>query len=546
MKALLITLFLAAQAMGEEISVASNPQITVPEESIIHGIVLIEANANPASISRKKGVQVELGKARPASLRAALEPYIGKPIDAEVLSEIKETIHRSYFRDKGSYVVILFPEQEIGDGILVLQILEGTVGKISYSGLQWMPESVLEKKIDLRPGDRVNDHALLNKLALLNQNPFWGTRLIYSPGQRRGTIDLDFVSEDRLPVRPFAGSDNTGFRDDNQNRLFAGFNWGNAFGRGDLFTYQYTAAPGFHRFQAHVASYTSFLPWEHILEAYACYAQIYPALSGLNVKGKNVQGSLRYQIPWKPFYNTGFSAYWEGGIDYKWQNSNLFFSGTPQQEVNSVATLAIAQMEVGYALRTMLGENNVNFKGQIFFSPWKDLFPHQTTTDFNNARPKSDPRYAYFRFALGDQWKFYEEWALSSLMRLQFAITTLPASEQFALGGYDTVRGYYEQQFLADDMICLNEEIYSPILHPFSTWKDQQLVFLAFLDWGYGHNHSAIEGKFIRQNLLGIGPGFRYDILPYFHCRGDYGFQLKAIPGGSLVGRFHFSIVADY
>jgi len=545
-KTLLVTWFLAIHAMAEDVSVAANPQVTVLEGSVVRGIAVIEATENPSSVVRKEGVQVELGKTRPASLRAALAPYIGKPINAEVLSEIKEVIHVSFFRDKGSYVVILFPEQDISDGILVLQILEGTVGKVSYRGLKWMPESVLETKLNLCPGDRVNEQALLNKLAMLNRNPFWGTSLIYSPGQRKGTIDLEFVSEDRFQLRPFAGADNTGFRDNNQNRLFAGFNWGNALDRGDLFTYQYTAAPGFHRFQSHVADYTCFLSWQHILEVYGCYAHTIPALPGLSVTGKNAQASLRYQIFRKPFYTADFSSYWEGGLDYKWQNSNLFFSGTPQQEVASATSLTITQVEIGYGLRTMLEENNVNFKGQIFISPWQGLFPHQSTTAFENARPHSHPRYAYFRFALGDQWEFFKDWTLSSLFRAQVATGTLPPSEQFALGGFDTVRGYFEQQFLADDMICINEELYFPMLHPFSTWKDQQLVFLAFLDWGYGYNYSSISSQFKRQNLLGIGPGFRYDILPYFHCRGDYGFQLTSIPGGSLFGRFHFSLIADY
>ena len=74
------------------------------------------------------------------------------------------------------------------------------------------------------------------------------------------------------------------------------------------------------------------------------------------------------------------------------------------------------------------------------------------------------------------------------------------------------------------------------------------LTFLAFLDYGVGHNFkNDFHGVSSTEHLLGIGPGVRYEIYPYLSLRADYGFKFhKFENSGPSSGKFHFSATASY
>jgi hemolysin activation/secretion protein len=177
----------------------------------------------------------------------------------------------------------------------------------------------------------------------------------------------------------------------------------------------------------------------------------------------------------------------------------------------------------------------------ITFSPWKNLLPFQSTTAYNQLRNGSHVRYGYLRLSASHRYQLPSKCVLVGLLRGQGATGALPTSEQFGLGGADTVRGYYEQQFVADNAVLLNLEFYSPPLSLFKG-KKNELTFLAFFDYGWGYNYEFSAPEFETQSLYGIGPGLRYDILPNFSLRLDYGFQLRGVPGDHRIGRLNFSI----
>jgi hemolysin activation/secretion protein len=526
--------------------VATNPRVVSSkgEEIPIQGLVIMKGDLHHTKIKRAKGITLNLGDNTPPSLKAALQPYLRAPLNKTTLDQIKNVILKSYKEDNQEYVIALIPEQKVSDGIIVIQVLEGMAGDISFLGQKWTSKSNLENKIDLYRGNPVDLNQLLNNLAWVNRNPFHSTQMIFSEGKRPNEIDVEFITHDRFTVRPFIGSDNTGVLVNGQTRYYAGFNWGNAFWRDDILTYQYTASNDFHHFQSHVANYTAFInSLQHNLEVYGAYALIHPMIPELRVEGKNAQGSLRYQILHKPL-SSRFAGFWEFGCDYKWQNSNLFFTSNPAEVPTPMTLLTINQLLFGYSLRDQLSDHGLSFKAEIIASLWKDLFPHQTGKSFETARPFSKPRYAYLQVALSDQWHFTKNWFLSMLFRGQVATGTLPASEEYGLGGQDTVRGYYEQQFIADNAAVVNLELYAPSFTLFKKLKDTVHI-LAFVDYAYGYNYHETPGL-VQANLLGIGPGVRYDIVPYFHFQADYGFQLLTIPGGTLFGRIQIGGTLSY
>ncbi len=529
------------------IQAAASPRVSDDGEALlIEGFSLVPGGTLVDRIPRNHGVNIYLESADYAPLIAGLEELMNRPLDDSLINDAKKTIVTFFREERDTYVVAVVPVQPVTNGNIIFQILEGRVGSIQYKGQKWFSERVIRKALGIEVGEPINETSFLNSVTWLNRNPFLHTQMILVPGQEKGITDLTFKTVDRFPVRFYAGSDNTGVLSVGTVRLFAGFNWGDAFMMGDLLSYQYTATPNCHNLQTHVVNYTSFLPWRNILTIFGCYGQVYPTIPSYNVNGINIQGSARYEIPIPPTYGA-FRSSSTTGFDYKYITSNLFFVGNlaenPQAPSNQV--IAITQFLFNYQMQRNWARDFFSLRIDNFVSPWKDWLPHQTTAAYAGLREGSHVRYAYWRVSLNQVHKTPGNWTCSFMARGQLATGTLPTSEQFGLGGADTVRGYYEQQFVADDALCMNFEVYPPPFPLFKKFKNE-LAFLAFVDYGYGYNYTAFQPTFIEKTLIGLGPGIRYDIPPYVSVKMDYGFQVIGIPGDHRTGRFHFAVNASY
>ncbi len=543
----LLPLILIAQEK-QLIKAAGSPRVVKDQKQfIIKGYTLVPGGTEVAQIKREPGVHilVNLSGEDTHALALQLEPLLNQPLTETLVMQVKKTIVDYYRKNYGLYVAAIVPIQRVSNGVVVLQLLDGHVGTIEYRGQKWFSERVIANALGIKPGEPLIETEFLNDVTWANRNPFRNTQIVLVPGSQKGETNLIFITKDRFPVRFFVGFDNTGFKSNNVYRLFTGFNWGNAFMIGDILSYQYTAAPNFHSFQSHVVNYTSFLPWQHIFTIFGTYGTVFPNIPDFQVEGKNIQGSFRYQVPIRPLYGM-FRHHVEWGFDWKYLTSNLFFVGDIDQATASNQTITITQFMTSYKFQQNWTDSLLTFKMDMVFSPWKDwIFPFQTTSDYNDQRPGSDVRYVYWRGSLSHLYVMKRGITISAQARGQLAAAILPTAEQFGLGGMNTVRGYYEQQFVADDAICINLEAYTPKISPFKI-KDQ-LSFLVFLDYGFGYNYISLNPMlFTSQNLLGIGPGIRYDISSYLTSRLDYGFQIIALPEDKKFGRFHFSITASY
>lgn len=467
-----------------------------------------------------------------------LSDFIGKATLEKTLLEVQERV-LAYLENQGQFAVTAsYPEQDISSGTIVLNVSYPTIESIQIKGNKWQSNSFYEKQIGLAIGDSLDTAQLLNTVAWDNRNPFRYAEVIVAPNTDKGVVDLEMLVKDRFAFRPFAGADNTGTNLTDTTRLWAGVSWGKAFGRSDILTYQYISAPNPSKFFAHIGSYLIFLPWKHELLFFGGYSAIHPNIPSFTHEGISVQASFRYGIPIKPLYQPKLQTF-TFGIDYKNINSNVFFieAGPAIPVIAHQAT--ITQAYLSYAWE----KNELIVKAELLGSPCSWL-PNQTESRYHQLRPHSRVEYIYGRFALGDLYGKIENVSFGWLLRAQGASGPLLPSEQFGLGGYDTVRGYEERDFLADNMACLNLELRAPRLSFFR--KKDELIFLAFTDIAGGYNFQSEQSSETKQYLWSTGLGARYQIAPYLTFRADYGFQLHHIFGEDQLGRFHLGGSLSY
>ena len=501
------------------------------------------------------------------SLRNIIHPFLSKPLTPQLLADLRGAIVQYYKSTQHPTARVLLPQQTASNGVIQLLISTYKLGKTIYTGNQWYSSDYLSRFLHISPGQEISEDVLLNDLSWINRNPFHKANVKFVPSSTPGVMDLQISAKDRSPLRYYFRGDNTGSDSTGNIRYAAGFSWGNAFWLGDIMTYEYSTSNEVKRVQLHKFNYTSFLPWKHVVLLFGSYNNLKPIVPKAKSKSISYQSKIRYTIPFKPLYTVLAQDFTFGG-DFKHTNSNtisLQEGAQVEQGIPPVIrTINVTMFYMAYTMSTSyiagenIGKHNINLSLESWFSPCHFL-DHQNTKEYNLNRPFSRPRFAYAYLTLGDTYYLPMKFALAALLRVQRAYSTLPSTELFGLGGYNTVRGYKERVFNTDNGLIFNFEVRSPPIMCFPKLKDK-LLFLGFVDYGIGNNfHPAVATKkfpkdHATQFLLSAGGGLRYNINPYLAARIDYGFKLHEMfsrdPIARLArngyGRWHIGVLLSY
>ncbi len=423
-------------------------------------------------------------------------------------------------------------------------VTENRIGQVEYVGNTHFSNSLLNKYLQLKPGDPVNLPEVMNNVARMNRSPFHQTEVVFAPGAVDGTTDVRLITQDRPPVRLFGGADDTGDNFTGNLRWMAGLNWANVFNADQILTYQYTGSDHAKKFWAHTANYVIPLPHAQFLALYGSYYEARPEVPGVDPTGKVGQASSRYNFPIGKLYASILQDL-TVGFDFKSGRKTVALAG--QEKPISDDRAFLTQLVLGYHFGLELESHKISVEPEIFYSP-AQWIPHQSKRDFNGLRPFASPTYVYGRLAAGDNFTF-RSWELGLQSRLQLSSTNLLSTEQFSLGGYNTVRGYSEKQVDLDNALCLNGELKTPAISLLK-WVGKKAVdklsFLLFADYGMGRNHELLAEEKGYHYLLGVGPGVRYNVGPFLTSRLDWAFPLIKAEGHDLRQRIHFSVLLSY
>lgn len=470
--------------------------------------------------------------------------FMEKSLTAEDITAIKREIILYYRDHNRSIVAVQVPEQDVTEGVLTFFITEGKLGEVTVEGNEYFSSNLIKRYIKLKPGEPIDDSTLTNDLNFINRNPFRHADLVYSAGKEVGTTDIEVYVRDHFPLRAYVGVDNTGIKTTDRLRMFTGFNWGYAFWMDHLLSYQYTTSPDFYKFQGHTLSYTALLPWENTLLLYGGYSSTHARINKYQkhpkTHGKSLQVSMRYGVPLKPKPYLLHEI--NVGYDFKRTNNSLEFSESDPfigHETN--LTQFVLEYNFGYEK----GIQKVGFDIEFFISPFSWL-PDQSTEDFHSLNPHASPEYGYSKFAIDYAVRMPMNFMWKLFFEAQVATGSLLPSEQFGLGGYNTVRGYDERTLNSDEGFLVTTEFWSPTFSPTFGILNDVLQFLVFFDYGVAHDIDKIHGIKQTDWLMGVGPGLRYAIGSNLSARLDMGFKLHRNGFSGGIGMAHFSVVGSY
>lgn len=474
------------------------------------------------------------------------DEFINQPITLNLLDRITHEVIRYYRQHDRPIVDALAPEgQDITDGVLQIAVILGKRGEVRVEGAQYFSAGKLAANIQLKMDETITQRGLEEDIAWLNNNPFRTVDVLFERGKEFGETDVVLDVEDRFPLRVYGGVEDSGTELTGKRRWLSGINWGNAFGLDHQLNYQFTSSLDTDVLNAHSFNYKAPLPWRHTASLFGAYVKSDPSTTaaGFNLNGENYQLGFRYNIPLTKLKALNHEL--NLGYDFKRSNNNLDFGGL---SVFSTFT-NVSQFSFSYNGSVKDKWGATSFGSTVNVSPG-DMMGDNRDIEFAASRAFASADYIYSRFNLNRVTRLPKEFSWVAEFQFQVSNKNLLGSEQFGIGGYQTVRGYDAYDAVGDEGVLIKNEIRSPAMallkHLNIEVPKEELQFLWFLDYGSVKNVDLLAGEG-GTDLMSTGVGLRYSIAPYLTLRADYGWQLKSLTATSgRESRLHAGFTLAY
>jgi hemolysin activation/secretion protein len=202
-------------------------EIDIPEKKLELGgekvsIQSVEFSGNKAFSSRV--------------LQRIVAKFIHQAVSISEIGALCEAIESIYAR-KGFFLTKVFaPPQEIQNGVLKIEIIEGKLGEVSVVGNKYYKTKFIARYFEKYQGKPINYHDIIKALLLLDENSDLDVGAVFKKGEQFGTADLIVRVKDVRPLHLMADHNNFGSDHTSPHRTGVKFDWGNLITDGDKFT----------------------------------------------------------------------------------------------------------------------------------------------------------------------------------------------------------------------------------------------------------------------------------------------------------------------
>ncbi|WP_255416795.1 ShlB/FhaC/HecB family hemolysin secretion/activation protein [Thiohalobacter thiocyanaticus] len=175
----------------------------------------------------------------------AVYPYLGPArgiADVEAARKALETL----YRDQGFPTVIVnIPEQDVSEGIVKLEVVQGWVNRMRISGSTYFSLGRIRKSVPaLAEGEVPYLPRVQEQLQALNQESS-DRRItpVFRPGRRPGTVEVELRVKDELPLHGSVELNGRNSADTSRTRASANLRYDNLWQRMHSLSLQYQTSP---------------------------------------------------------------------------------------------------------------------------------------------------------------------------------------------------------------------------------------------------------------------------------------------------------------
>ncbi len=375
-------------------------------------------------------------------LKTLVERFVDQELNLHDLQRAADSITAFYHERGYTLARASIPAQRVERGVVTIQIVEGSFGRVGFSGNTRHSNAFLAARTrNFTSGDLVTTQRLETDLLLLNDLPGISAKSVLAPGSEFGSTDADIRIEEKL-VNFNLGLNNHGRQETGRNRLETTFALNSPFGWGD---------------QLSVSGSTT----EHELVRYWKVGYSLP----LNPIGTR----LAIGASKAAFDVSGAMAVL--GIRGEVDNAELILTH-PFMRTRAETHVLSLSVKRTHLTQSALGLTMADDRLTVANATWQTSVVHPDSaitfaslglsTNFSGSKP--DSVFARWEADVSHITPFYQKWDLYLRGNAVYNRERLPDTEKFSVGGPTSVRGYRPSELRGDSGMLVSAEL----RHPFA------------------------------------------------------------------------------
>jgi hemolysin activation/secretion protein len=468
------------------------------------------------------------------------------------LAELKQAANHitMHYRNEGFGLAWAYvPVQDVKDGVVEIAVVEGRVDKILVTGNAYYSAEFIIDHVDrLQKQNTLSLDSLERGLMILNTYLGMTVRSTLRQGDSPGTTDLYLNAEDKFPISFSIDFDNFGPRSTGEDRLGATLTAFNLYDLGHWVSLRGVTSVDKARGDTTNGRLDYTIPFKDGTRVNA-YASLYDYKAKGPVKVIEPQGSgdvFGIDLSHPVIMNHEMSLSTHLGFDYKTLEQELLGQKNSKDQIRAVTLGASFDYTDDLEGRWNLsGDFRQGLGG--FLGGTKENDPDASRIGADNSFTKFNV--TLFRLQHIASWL-----SLIGKVQAQYAFHELLVSEQFALGGQDSVRGYAPFEFMGDRGYTGTMEArigipwLADVKDPFR--DDRTLVdtvqLAGFLDSGAATRIDPLQGERHKLVLTGAGAGIRIYYPDWVSIRFDVAKPISSFESAS--GRdtwYYISVIVN-
>jgi hemolysin activation/secretion protein len=428
-------------------------------------------------------------------LLRVLGPVVGQTFDFAGLSALADKLS-AYYRAAGyPFARAYLPQQDLQQGALRIEVLEGRYGKITTHGDPSLSPAAQHFLSSLQPGSVIESHQLERVTLILDDQPGVRSTPVVRPGQDVGTGDLAIEVQRDHRYAGEAGIDNDGTRYTGRTRGHLSLDVDSPFTLGDQLSMQ--------------GMYTNESMWF----GSASYALPLGA-SGLRGRISYARSYYALADSFAALKADGTADVSSAGLSYpliRSQRRNITLSGMLEHkrlrdrqgatDSSSDKSSNSIPLSVNFDVRDSLLRGGVSYGALTWTYGRLNLDGALLSTDSTTAR--SAGHFSKLTLDLARIQSVAEHIDAYGRISAQWANKNLDSSQKFGLGGRNGVRAYPGGEGYGDAGAMMQLEL----RYAAGPWMPY-----VFYDVGrIKANHSPWTSDPNHRTLAGAGLGLRYD-----------------------------------
>ncbi len=451
------------------------------------------------------------------------EPLQGRTVTVADLQQLVQQINQLYLEAGYLNSVATLPNQDLRDGIIQIQVFEGQLSNIEIEGLERTNPGYVRSRlqIGLNENQPLQIQNLENQLRLLQSNPlFKGVDAYLRPLNEPGQTELVVEVEEENLVTGNLFVDNYSPPSVGSVRYGANVAFNSLTGWGDVLRIgHYRTTTGGSR----IGSFSYTLPVNPmegtvnlniVLDRNEITQEPFDQFD-ITGKSELYEISFRQPVIRTPREELAFSV----GFSYKDGQTFVFDQPTPfgiGPEGNGVSKVSVLRLGQDYVARDFSGAWALRSQ----FNIGLDVFDATT-----NESPTPDSRFFSWLGQVQRVQQLNDDNLLIAQFDVQLSADSLLPSEEFTIGGGQSVRGYRSNVRSGDNGLRFSLENRWTVFK--NSESEPKLQLIPFVDLGWVWNQSGNPNTLPPQSFLAsIGTGILWLPQKDLSVRLDYGYPL--------------------